>query len=62
MASQFPITADNGKILMFFKERGKNADNLIKGGQSGHPNNEGSFGTRTSTGSFLGYPIPAISM
>lgn len=55
--SQFPITTDNDKILMSFKEREKNADNLIKGEHDGHPNNEGIFGMSTSIGTFLGYPI-----
>lgn len=46
---------------MFFKD-GKSADNLIKGGHSGHPHNEGNFGTRTSTDTFLDYSIPALSI
>lgn len=37
---------------MSFKEREKNADNLIKGEHGGHPNNEGIFGMSTSIGTF----------
>jgi hypothetical protein len=57
--SHFPITADNSKILMSFQER-KKCWRSHK--NSGHSNEKGICGMRTSTGTFLGDSSPAISM